>query len=80
MRELSEKIRELHGLPANWEVYSVECMPPGERNSTHVLLVGAEARPLKSGPRKGQLTWPNNGKNGMRSFLLPMAEYHEMVN
>jgi hypothetical protein len=77
--KISEKLRALHNLPENWNIHSWECLPKDEYNSTHIQVTGAESRPRTCGPRKGQLTWPNNGKNGKRTFLFTNEEYDELI-
>jgi hypothetical protein len=71
MQTITKYLKQKHpDLPSNWHVYSIRLLD-GEGEKV-AKLVGAIARPLKSGKNKGQLTY----KDGKRTFLMLMTEYH----
>jgi hypothetical protein len=72
MKIITAYLKQKHpDLPSDWSVYSIRALD-GEGEKV-AKLVGANARPLKSGKNKGQLTY----KDGKRTFLMLMTEYHQ---
>jgi hypothetical protein len=74
MKTITNYLKQKHpDLPSEWNVYSIRALD-GEGEKV-AKLVGAIARPLKSGKNKGRLTW-GRVLDGKRTFLMSMVEYH----
>jgi len=62
-------------LPFDWEVYAVECLPRTASVATHLRVVGAVPRLLRTGKNKGHKTW----REGVfrREFVFDVKEFEK---
>lgn len=75
-----ERLRSTREIPDGWDCYAVEAIGGKPGKHTHIKLTGAQGRELKSGPRKGRLTWRDADPATKAEVILSVEEYRNLLS